>query len=185
VTKKIGEFLRDLGVLTDEQVNEILRHSKSTGLRFGESAIKLGILRNDAQIKTFGSSFAVDFFHLEPDYFPAPTRDILPIESIIKYGALPLGVKSRRKFFSERKRLNVGFLDPTRKDSIAAVEATAKAALGPAYGGLKVYLVLADEFLEVLETVYGVSEERLKDKVALGMDQTLQSFLESVTVSPS
>jgi hypothetical protein len=185
MAKKIGEFLLDLGVLTEKQVGEILRYAKGTGMRFGEAAVRLGFLRNETPIKAFGSSFSVDFFHLKSEYFPQTTRDFLPPEMVMRLGALPLGMKTVSKFFREKKYINIGILDPTRKAAIAEIETLAREKLGSDYGGMHVYLVLADQFVEILDSVYRVSEADLRSRPADQTDTTLREFLESIAINPS
>ena len=182
--KKIGDFLLDLGVLTEKQVGEIVRYARSTGTRFGEAAVRLGLLRNDVPLRPYGLSYKIDFFHVNPKYFPVATRDLMPVEMIVRYGALPLGFKTKAKFLSSEKHINVGFLDPTQKESLTSVEAAIR-TLDPSFAGMKIYLILADEFIEVLRSTYGLDEGHLQERFHSVMNRTLKNYLSSQTVGPS
>lgn len=178
--KRIGEFLLEKGVITQDQVNQILTHSRATGLRFGDAGLDLGVLSREALIEVFGPNFAVDFFHLEPEYFPQVTRDLIPIEAIVRLGALPLGFKTEKRLFRSKKLLNIGLLDPSRKDAAEECLKIAAARLGQ--GGIQgttVFLVLADQFLTVLRQTYGVAESEVGSKEPPYIDETLALFLEN------
>ena len=109
---RIGEFLVSKKILTPQQVDRILEYSKMRGLRFGEAGLELGYLSREAFIQVFGPNFEVDFFHLNPNYFPELTKDLIPLEMVLRYGVLPLGFKSEFGFFRRRKHVNLGFLSP-------------------------------------------------------------------------
>lgn len=174
---RIGEFLVEKGVLTRQDVETILRYARTSGLRFGEAGIEMGLIKREALIRVFGPSYKTDFFHLNPAYFPQVTKDLFPVDVILRHGVLPLAHKTERRFiFGTRKRLNVGMLDPASKEALAAVE---KLTAGQ-FDGIKIFLVLADQFLEVVRQVYGVSPDQLRRKGADELSDRLQMFLEHV-----
>jgi hypothetical protein len=177
--KRIGDYLIEKGLVTQAQVQQILSYSQETGLRFGIAGMELGIYSREDLVEVFGPSFAVDFFYLDPAYFPQNTRDLLPVEEIVRLGALPLGFKTERRFFRTRKMLNLGLLSPERKDS--AEEALRIARTRPGgddIQGVKVFLVLADHFLQVLNQVYRKSDAELRGRDQAQVDETLLMFLE-------
>ena len=178
--KRIGEFLVDQGVLTPEDVEAILKYARRSGLRFGEAGMEMGLLKRDALIKVFGPSYATDFFFLDPRYFPAVTRDVLAVSELLRLGVVPLAFKTEYKRFRARKRLNLGMLDPADKAAASEAERLARARLGEkGFAGLKFFLVLADQFLDVIRQVYGVSAEELRKLPPDAIHERLQMFLES------
>jgi hypothetical protein len=170
--KRIGDFLLDKGAITRNQVEEILKYSEKTGLRFGEAALELGFVTRERLVEIFGPHHEVDFFHLQPEYFPLHTRDALSLDIILKWGVLPLGFKAERKLFSTRRILNLGALDPKRPGLREACIAAC-----PEAHGVRPYLVLGDQFVAILTQVYGVSPERLAGLREAEADPTLQLFL--------
>lgn len=185
--KRIGEFLVDKGVLNTQQVDRILKHSESTGLRFGEAGMELGLLDRDSMVRVFGPSFRVDFFHLDPDYFPKVTAGLIPVDLLIGWGALPLGFKTEYRFFRARKMMNIGLLNPERREEVLeGIRSHLESTSGvPGLAGFKVYLILADQFLDVMESVYGISEERIRDRAVDRIDGTLELFLQHAHGEPS
>lgn len=53
----IGEIIRRLRSLTDEQIEAILRHQRESGLRFGESAIALKLVTDDDVLWALSQQF--------------------------------------------------------------------------------------------------------------------------------
>ncbi len=176
--RRIGEYLVDRGILTSGQVDQILKHSEKSGLRFGEAGMDLGVLSRESLIKAFGRNYHIDFFHVHPDFFPEVTRGLLDKDFVLKYGALPLGLKQVPGLFRSRKLLNLGLLDPSRQDAIEAASEIARPVID-SFTGIKTYLVLAHDFVPVLEKVYRVPTESLAAMPADALDPTLKMFLES------
>ena len=90
--KRIGDLLLDKGAITPGQVEDILKYSARSGLRFGEAALELKFVTRERMVEIFGPHHEVDFFHLEPEYFPLHSRDALDLNTILKWGVLPLGL---------------------------------------------------------------------------------------------
>lgn len=175
--KKIGEVLIAKGVLTEAQVQQILNYASIRGLRFGEAGMEMGLLTRESMVRAFGPNYLVDFFHLEPAYFPQATRALFDAEFVVRWGILPLGYKTVGRFLGTKKVLNIGLIDPSRTESVEAVERLAREKLGSGYAGLKSYLVLADEFVSVMESVYQVPAKEMVHFTEV--DPTLKLFLDS------
>lgn len=59
--KTIGEIIRDSHNLTAEQVEQVLAHQRQTGLRFGEAAVALGLIKRENVIWALSRQFNYDF----------------------------------------------------------------------------------------------------------------------------
>jgi hypothetical protein len=179
MTKRIGEFLMDRGILDSKQVQEILEYSKKTGLKFGEAGLKLQILAPERLIELFGPGYRTDFFFVTPERFPEETRTVIPPELILSAGALPLGWTEERKLLRTRKLLNLGMLNPQRGEAIRAVEAWLS-QLQPELkvAGVRPFLILPDQFLEILVSKYQMTEATIRDRGAAALDPLLCQFLE-------
>ena len=176
--KRIGEFLRDQGLLSELQLKGILEHSQRTGMKFGQAGVDLGIITTEKLLEVFGPHYWVDFFHLDAEYFPTVTRALFEPEVLLHYGILPLGYKNESSFFRKKRLLNVGFLHPTEA-LIQEVEMKAIAQLGSSIQGIRAFLLLGEQFVEVLEKSYGIHENSIRarsDKT--GLNETLSLFIE-------
>lgn len=105
-------------------------------------------------------------FHLEPAHFPAATRELFSVDMLLRHGALPLGFKTRYRFLRAVKILNVGLVEPKRKDVARAVESEARAAI-PDIAGIQIFAIDPAEFLAILGKVYGVTDETLRSRADL------------------
>jgi hypothetical protein len=177
VTKRIGQYFREKGLLSERQVLDILDYSESQKLRFGESAIALGFLKQSDLARLFGNNNHFDFFNIDIQYFPHATKEVLPIGLILKMGALPLGTKTESGFFSKKRYLNLGFIDPSKKEILVEVENYVKTSTHQNFDGIKVFLLLADQFIEALEKVYGLSEPELASAAKQGLHPGLSLLL--------
>jgi hypothetical protein len=146
--------------------------------------VSLGFITQSDLVASFGPSFGADYFYLNPDHFPKPTQALYAVQFMLKHGVLPLGLKTEHTFLSKKLFLNIGILDPGNHKGLLEAETIARAKYGSQkFGGLKVYLILADQLLEVLRAVYGVGAEELKSFDRSQIDQTLKNHLQSRPVN--
>jgi hypothetical protein len=178
--RKIGDFFVERSVLTLEEKNHVLEYAHQSGKSFGEAGLELGLLKREEMIRVFGPSFEIDFFYLDPRYFPVVSRDALSVPEILRYGALPLGFKKVSGFLSRKRVANVGFLDPGNKESVSSVRNILRERLGKdGVSDIKIFLLLADQFMDVLRESYGqhrsqlqgLDPEKLDPVLALSLNQ--------------
>lgn len=179
--ERIGDFLREKGVITEEEIGLILNYSHKTGLRFCEAGLEIKILTQDKLVQAFAPGFKGDFFNVSTVHLPRDASKLMSVEDVIKHGALPLGFRREAKILgpSRRKILNLGLLGPSRhKEVVNAIYARGewKRRKKP-FHSTNVYLVLIDQFLEVLEKVYGVTEADVRRFDASEVDPILSRFL--------
>jgi protein-tyrosine kinase len=67
--RTIGEIIRDAKGWSDDQINVVLLHQQSSGLRFGESAIALGLANPDEVMWALSQQFSYS-------YEPAESADV-------------------------------------------------------------------------------------------------------------
>ncbi len=178
--KRIGDFFLEKGLITPEQLTEILEFSHRTGIRFGEAATSLKILTHETLQEIFGPHFKMDYSHVEPELYVAPFPDLLSVDEILEWGALPLMATMELGLFGQRKLLKVGFLNPSRKDATSQVEKRILARLkSEGIEGLKAVLLLPENFIAVLEAVFQISKSSLQKKKSSQLDPLLAGFIKS------
>lgn len=185
--KRIGEFLVDRGLLTLTQVDQILSYSGRTGTRFGQAALELKLITREQLIEVFGPSYEVPFFHLQAAYFPETTKNLMTVDEILKFGALPLGFKTELKLLGKKKKIiNIGVLDPINETQKAGIKDTVLKRFQSEMTStteeveLKYFLILADQFISILRSHYQVSDEQLKNKPTSQLNSILSMFLERI-----
>ena len=178
--KLIGSFLVEKGLITESQIPLILKYAEDHHLRFGEAAAELKLFPIEKLIALFGPNYKHDFFNLDSTYFPVATKDALSVDHVLRDGALLLGFKTEYKFFKKKKILNVGLLDPSNAQSLARVIQTVQGRLGAdSFDKTKVFLILADQYLDVLQKVYGMDDQKIRAVGASALNETLAMYLES------
>ncbi|HUP58310.1 MAG TPA: hypothetical protein VM598_12710 [Bdellovibrionota bacterium] len=179
--ERIGDFLREKGVITEEEIGLILSYSKQTGLKFCQAGLEMKVLTQDKLVKAFAPGFKGDFFNVSALHLPKNSIDLLSVEDVILHGAIPLGCRKETRILgpSRRKVLNLGLLDPAKHGVVVdAIYSRGewKRRRKP-FHSTNVYLVLVDQFLEVLDKVYGVKEEQIRKMDPTLVEPTLRRFL--------
>jgi len=162
--KRIGEFMMEKGLIHKDWINPILEHSKANGLRFGEAAVALGYVTEkelrSVLLQPFGKQLV---FHLDPNFIPSVTADLVPLDSMVRLGIIPLGFKNEFNWFRTRQRLNLGVLNQDRREVLDWTRSQL-----PNVKAFKTFQVLPDEFLKTLEVCYGLDRSSL---LGLGPEQ--------------
>ena len=155
VRKRIGDIFVEKGLVTEVQLQEILAYGRKAGMRFGDAALAMGLIDTQKLAKVFGPNNRVDFFYMDPMYFPKITQGLLPRELMLRYGVLPLGFKTQYRFFRSSKSLNLGLLNPDNEEAIHEARQAAHARLGAdGFQKVRVFLILSDQFIDVFGEVY-------------------------------
>ncbi len=95
--------------------------------------------------------FPVDWFHLDPEYFPQDTRSLFTAADVLQYGILPLGKKHARA--GEGKQiLNVGFVNPGNKKARIFVQGFVSG--NKEFRKYRAYRLKIEEFLLILQEIY-------------------------------
>jgi hypothetical protein len=172
--KRIGEFMMEKGLLHREWIQPILDHSKAKGIRFGEAAVAMGFVTEKELRQVLVQPYKDQFiFHLDPNFFPRVTQDLIAVEDVVRYGVLPLGFKREFKWFKPVARLNLGLLNVERRETLEWVRAHAGNVKA-----FKTFQVLPDEFLQTLELCYGVGRSTLLEWGADQIDNNLMLYLQ-------
>ena len=153
---RIGEILRNDGVLTSWQLEAALRTQAQYGGRFVSTAIELGYVDPDIAARALGRQLHVPaalqkhFASIEPHAVARFTPKIAE-----KYQAIPLGYSSK-----QARTLIVAFVDPTQLAAIDEIQFLV---------GSRVLASVAPELriARALERHYGIAPRRQHDFVRL------------------
>ena len=121
----------------------------------------------------------MESFHLSTEHFPTSTRELLPLDVILRHGVLPLGYKASLTFFLRpTKRLNLGLLD-TRRDSVRKTRSLIRQRLGKhEFGRIRFYRITPKEFVQVLQTIYGLQRSEIHAMSDTELDGMLRRYLD-------
>jgi len=90
IDKLLGEILVERGLLTQDQVSQILETQKKEGGLFGEITVKTGLATEEDIAQCIAYQFGFPYLPLEPYEFSPGLEKILPRELAEKYCLVPL-----------------------------------------------------------------------------------------------
>lgn len=111
--KRIGDLLRDAGIVTEAQLEAALAEQRRSGGRLCYNLIRLGHLRADDLVGFLRDQFGVAAVNLERYQVPEEVLRLLPSSFARERRIVPLHVLG--------PTLTVAMVDPSRADDIAAV----------------------------------------------------------------
>lgn len=89
-TARLGDILVHNGLITEEQLEEALRHAGQEGVRLGEALVQLGLIDPDAITWAMGHQFHLSFVELSRDMVDWEFVRSLPLDHLREIGFLPL-----------------------------------------------------------------------------------------------
>ena len=138
-TVKIGDILKEKGLVTDKQLNIALIHSKVTGDLFGEALVKLGFISSNEKGKILAEQSGIEFIDLNEYFISEDALRLVPKAMAEKNEFIPLNL--------EDGRLSIGI---TKPGNIAAIDMVTRITKKSP----KVYMVNGDIFYDTLEKAY-------------------------------
>lgn len=113
VSQPIGELIAKEGSLTTEQINQIVAHQSTTGLRFGEAAVALGLATREEVLYALSKQF----------HYPYAPADRLEPRPEVVSAEKPFS-KQAESFRAIRGQLMMRvFQDPADKPALAVISA--------------------------------------------------------------
>jgi hypothetical protein len=106
---KLGEILKQAGIIDDFQLNSALSYQRHWGGRFGESLIKLGYLTEDKLQDFLARQFDLPQIELFGRKIPEDVLAYIPLEKALEFHVLPV----ERRELSGTMHLVVAMTDPT------------------------------------------------------------------------
>ena len=147
-----AENLVERGLLTTEQAELALQNAKDHGISVSEAATNLGFLI--ANQPKYGPG-GFELFLLRAQYFPMNTKDLLSIDELTRYGALLLGYKRVFRGLRLTRAINIGMIAPQDESQRDSIEKLVHSRAGTNYGGAKFYWILPDQFVSIMQIVFG------------------------------
>jgi type IV pilus assembly protein PilB len=106
---KLGEILKQEGIIDDFQLNSALSYQRHWGGRFGESLVKLGYLTEDKLQNFLARQFDLPQIELFGRKIPEDVLNYIPLEKAREFHVLPV----ERREISGAMHLVVAMTDPT------------------------------------------------------------------------
>ncbi len=139
---RIGDALQRLGLITAAQADEIAAHGRSNGLRFGESAIALGMLSRDDLYRVLAEQFSATSPTLRGTVPPALFVASNPQSEAAEDFRTLRNTLALRWFKHPEGSKALAVISPNREDGRSTVAANLAVAF--AQVGLRTLLIDAD-----------------------------------------
>lgn len=150
---KLGEILKQAGIIDDFQLNSALSYQRHWGGRFGESLIKLGYLTEDKLQNFLARQFDLPQIELFGRKIPEDVLAYIPLEKAREFHVIPV----ERREISGTMHLVVAMTDPTNLMVTDSLQFMTGCRIKPA-------LAADDAIASAIEKYYG---EELDDQEEL------------------
>jgi len=115
IRKKLGEILKEWGVVTDKKINQALSVAKGQGKRIGEALDDLGFATDADVAKALAFQFEMEYIALDkPDAINRDDLELIPMDLIKQFTILPLGRNNGRMIILIHDPLNLDLMDSLR-----------------------------------------------------------------------
>jgi type IV pilus assembly protein PilB len=111
--KRIGEILKEWGVVTDKQVRDAVERQSRSGRRLGEVLISMDACTERDVTKALALQFNMEFVDLDIGTIDPQVMEMVPEAMMREYQILPLAY--------EEGRLKVAITDPLDLESVDAI----------------------------------------------------------------
>lgn len=145
-TKRLGEWLVQMGFITPQQLQEALEIQRTTGKRLGETLIELGYLTREDYYKAQAAQYDAPYEPLDDATIEQAraVRHLIGVELASRHFAVPL-----RK---QGNTLVVAMADPNNIEAIDLLRQTTGL-------NLEIHYAPPERVLHAIAQIYGVQEE--------------------------
>ncbi|KPJ62828.1 MAG: pilus assembly protein PilB [Planctomycetes bacterium DG_23] len=181
--KPIGEILKDMGLVTDEQIEEALTVQRQKGGVLGEILVSLGYVNSEQVLDALGQQFGMEAVNLEEMEIPREIVERVSAAVARSYRIMPVSWDGQELTVAMADPLNIGALDELRfvldstvRGAISSPEAVDR-ALEKYYGR-----PAAEKMEEIAEQIGRHEDVPIIDEREAGFD--LEKLKEATDAAP-
>jgi type IV pilus assembly protein PilB len=112
--KRIGEILREKGIVTEQQIQEALQSQKATSQRIGQILIDLGYANEKDVMEALAQQMNVPFIDFDVVKLDDAVQSVVPPEMQEKHGAIPVRLDGRTLTVAMKNPKDLMALDDLR-----------------------------------------------------------------------
>ncbi|TET34430.1 MAG: pilus assembly protein PilB [Planctomycetota bacterium] len=106
--KRIGQILKEMDVITEADVQEILQQQSTNGGLFGELCIRAKLCDEDTLSFALGAQFGLEHVNLDEMEVPIDVLDLIDIRIVESYNIIPVD------YDPDENRVTVAVTDPSQ-----------------------------------------------------------------------
>ncbi|GBE00500.1 type II secretion system protein E [bacterium BMS3Abin07] len=152
--KRIGQILKERGLLTEQEINLSIEQQKITGDLLGETFIKLGFVSAPEMAKALSEQAGMPYLNLHEYTISEDALKLVPKDVAERVGFMPIDLKEGR--------LTIGLVNPS---NVLAVDTATRLTKKPP----ETYVIDSDAFYDLIDRAYYFLENpiqlRLKNSV--------------------
>lgn len=156
--KRLGEHLKEWGLVTDEQIHQALEMQMENGRKIGENFVQMGLCTSSDVTKALAIQYDMEFVDLDVVSISHDVFELIPENIIREYTVLPMS--------REKNRLKVVITDPLDLETVDALRFRLNMDIETA-------LAPSDKVLDVINSYTGQIESQ-------EVDSMMQEFTESL-----
>jgi type II secretory ATPase GspE/PulE/Tfp pilus assembly ATPase PilB-like protein len=153
---KLGDILKEKGLITDKELGIALIHQKVTGELLGDVLVRLGFVTSKERTQILAEQSGVEFFDLTRYPVSEEALKVIPKTVAEKNEFIPLD--------QENGRLNIGITNP---GNIVAIDVVSRITKTPP----KVYLVDGGAYSEAVDRSYFFLENPVQERIESVVNQ--------------
>jgi len=163
-TKRLGELLKDDGLITEQKIQVAIKQQKVTGDLLGTTFMKLGFVSSAEIARALSRQADLPYLNLYEYPISEQALRLVPKETAERLEFMPVDLKD--------KRLSIGVLNPTNIHAMDA--ATQIAGIPP-----EVAIVDADAFYDLIDRAYFFMDNPIEAR----LNKAVEALHESSSVT--
>ena len=114
--RRLGEILKDAGVLTELQLNAALSEQRKWGGRLGRTLVEMGFVDETSMMLALSRQLNLPVVDLDKAILPGEIAKVLRVDIAERYGVFPVNQDPRHK------TVQIATSDPTNQDQLSELE---------------------------------------------------------------
>ncbi|MHB8875448.1 MAG: GspE/PulE/PilB domain-containing protein [Myxococcaceae bacterium] len=110
--RRLGEILRDAGVVTEQQLSAALQEQRKWGGKLGRTLVEMGFVDEDSMTLALSRQLNLPLLNLDKSPLPAEVVQWLRVDLAERYGVFPLGGDRKAR------SMQVATSDPTNIEAL-------------------------------------------------------------------
>jgi len=164
VRKRLGELLKEKGLLTEQKISVAIEQQKITGDLLGETFIKLGFVSSTEVAKALSEQADIPYLNLYEYKISEEALRLVPKEVAERVGFMPIDYRDGR--------LHIGLVNPS---NVLAVDTATRLAGAPP----EAFVIDSDAFHDFIDRAYYFMENPIQSRI----EETVGTIKTSDTVS--